>query len=201
MSRLRKKKRHLRAPQTPRSRWRFFEQLEARVLLSTVSWVNASGGSWSTKENWSGGVVPGQNDDVVIDLPGAITITHSTGIDTIRSLTSQELVTLSGGTLHVTAVQGAGTVMLAGGTLEGATVQQGTLIKATSSGGTLSGVTLKGDPSQTQPVVLDVSGYPAGVAAVGGLKIDKSPINLLGGTHLHFSSAAAAVGRNGTILV
>jgi hypothetical protein len=75
-------------------RARFFERLEDRVLLATVSWINAAGGSWNTPANWSGGALPGPNDDVVIDLAGAIVITHATGTDTIHSLTSQG-VTLS----------------------------------------------------------------------------------------------------------
>src|SRR5439155_715508 len=64
----------------------------------------------------------------------------------------------------------------------------------------LNGVTLKGDPSQTQPVVLDVSGYPAGVAVVGDLTLDNATINVQGGTHIDFSSAAATLGGNGTVL-
>src|SRR5436189_102648 len=91
---------------------------------------------------------------------------------------------------------------LRGGTIQGGTVLAagGAKLVGTNSGGTLSGVTLKGDPSQTQPVVLDVSGYPAGVAVVGDLILDNATINVQGGTHVDFSSAAATLGGNGTVL-
>src|SRR5689334_16539364 len=92
-----------------RSRAAFFERLEERALLSAVSWINASGGSWNVTANWSGNAVPRASDDVTIDLPGTVTITHSAGSDTIHSLTSQESLSLSGGTLTVTGtVQGSG---------------------------------------------------------------------------------------------
>jgi len=34
-------------------------------------------GDWNNVTNWSSGALPGPNDDVVIDRPGAITVTHS----------------------------------------------------------------------------------------------------------------------------
>src|SRR4051812_47877860 len=71
-----------------KSRLAFFERLEERSLLAPISWINPAGGSWNVGANWSGGAVPGTNDDVTIDLPGALTITHSTGTDTINSLIS-----------------------------------------------------------------------------------------------------------------
>jgi hypothetical protein len=71
-------------------------------------------------------------------LPGSITVTHGAGSDIIQSLTSQEILALSGGTLQVSgSVQGTGSITMAGGTLVGGNVQQ--LITGTSSGGTLSG--------------------------------------------------------------
>src|SRR5205823_13288255 len=95
--------------------------------------------------------------------------------DTIHSLTSQETLTLSGGSLKVTGtVQGAGSISLAGGTLDSAIVQQ--VIHATTSGGTLSGVTLKGDA--TQPTLLDLNGYPVNVTVTGDLTLDNATLSL-----------------------
>jgi len=70
--------------------------LAAAVLLAavslrgaTVSWVGGSG-DWSTAANWSKGALPGPIDDVVISPTNtAITVTHSSGSDTINSLMSQ----------------------------------------------------------------------------------------------------------------
>src|SRR5687768_10998199 len=76
---------------------------------ATVSWDGGGGNnSWHTAANWSGNVVPGLNDDVLIDVPGDISVVHSTGSTTVRSLQCQEGFQLAGGTLTVTA--GASTV-------------------------------------------------------------------------------------------
>jgi RHS repeat-associated protein len=95
--------------------------------MSTVTWVNASGGNWSTASNWSGGVVPGAGDDVVIDVSGNPTITFSSGADTVKSIASNSPLVLSGGTLTVSStVQVNNTFTINGGTLASATVQAGT---------------------------------------------------------------------------
>src|SRR5262249_43137880 len=70
-----------------------------RPLPSVVHWVNPAGGDWSNPTNWSTGRLPGLLDDVVIDVPGGVTITHSTGEDTVHSLTCEDNLILSGGTL------------------------------------------------------------------------------------------------------
>ena len=44
--------------------------LEERQMLS-VSWTNPSGGDWDDPNNWSTKVLPGANDDVVINVAGA----------------------------------------------------------------------------------------------------------------------------------
>ncbi len=53
------------------------EPLEVRLAPATINWVNPAGGDWDTASNWQGGVVPGANDDAVINEPGNVTITHS----------------------------------------------------------------------------------------------------------------------------
>jgi hypothetical protein len=96
-------------------------RLEERTLLSTVSWINPSGGDWDTPSNWSTGALPGPSDDVVINQPG-ITVTHSTSaIDTVNSLTissSQSSLDISGGSLALSTTSSiAGTVSIEGATL------------------------------------------------------------------------------------
>ncbi|MFN8178933.1 MAG: T9SS type A sorting domain-containing protein [bacterium] len=44
------------------------------VWGATVSWINASGGVWSSPSNWDSGV-PGASDDAVITLAGTYTVT------------------------------------------------------------------------------------------------------------------------------
>src|SRR5262249_9659616 len=97
------------------------EQLEERILLATVRWINPGGGDWAAGANWSTGQPPGPSDDVGIDLAGNLVVTLSTGSDSIRSLTSQDALVLSGGTLSLGAPsQISNTFTLSGGTLTGA---------------------------------------------------------------------------------
>jgi hypothetical protein len=96
------------------------EALEHRWLPSTVSWVNTAGGNWSTASNWSTGRLPGILDDVVIDVSGDVTITHSSGTDLVHSLTSNDRLAVSGGYLNVADASTLNsTLTLSGGTLTG----------------------------------------------------------------------------------
>src|SRR5438876_11550193 len=65
------------------------EALEDRLVLSTISWISPDSGNWEIGSNWSGGAVPGASDDVIIDVPGNITVTHGTGSDSVHSLTGK----------------------------------------------------------------------------------------------------------------
>jgi len=121
------------------------------IVQSTVSWMNPAGGFWDVAANWSTGVVPGANDDVLIDVPGAVTITYRTGATAINSLHSTKAFTLSGGTLTVAdTVQVDGTFLLTGGTLAHATVLRGgagasMTIPSQAGEVTLDGVRLQSD--------------------------------------------------------
>src|SRR5690349_10625040 len=51
------------------------EHLEHRNVLAAVSWDGGGNGtSWSDPLNWSTNSLPGLNDDVLIDVPGNVTI-------------------------------------------------------------------------------------------------------------------------------
>src|ERR1035441_1482823 len=67
---------------------------------ATVTWVGGSG-DWNTTSNWNTGSLPGTNDDVVIGSGPAITVTHSANSHIVRSIQSQQLFRLSGGSLAV----------------------------------------------------------------------------------------------------
>src|SRR5687768_7874798 len=76
---------------------RQLEELEARVVPATVTWINPAGGDWNTGANWNGGVAPSSTDDAVIpDLPGTPSITFSSNT-TVRSVVSEERIFFDGG--------------------------------------------------------------------------------------------------------
>ncbi len=85
----------------------WLELLEDRAVPVTITWTGAADGTnWQTAGNWDLGRVPGAvaNDDVVIpDVTATSLITYSTGSTALRSLTSQEAVVLSGGSLSIGA--------------------------------------------------------------------------------------------------
>ncbi len=146
------------------------EALEDRILPSQVNWVGGSG-DWATPSHWSnynpvlGTGGPGSGDDAVIDVAG-ISVTHSTGAATVKSLTVTDDFTLSGGTLTVSgALSSTNTFTLSGGTLDGATVQSGTILTALGRTNTLNAVTLDG--------VLDqATNTNSTVSVTGGLTLN-----------------------------
>jgi hypothetical protein len=116
------------------------EALEDRCLPSAVFWTNSAGGSWSTPSNWSTGALPGPNDDVFIEVGGSAVITHSSGNDSIRSLTSSNALTVSGGTLNLNTTSYIfNTLLLSGGTLTGRG-DLGIVGLFSWTGGTMSGL-------------------------------------------------------------
>src|SRR5262249_16154382 len=62
------------------------ESLEDRTVPS-VNWISTTSGDWADGTNWSSGSQPGANDDVVINVSG-VTVTHSSGNDSVHSLTN-----------------------------------------------------------------------------------------------------------------
>ncbi len=179
------------------------EAMEPRVLLSVISWISDSSGNWSDPANWrdTQGInrVPGPGDDVVIDRPSADpTVTYDGGTTSINSLTSQDPLVLSGGTLSVTStVQVNNTFQLSGGTLSGATIVAGTTLEGTGTGGTLDGVTLDGG--------LDMSTLNAAeVTVVDGLTLNGTVTlgEASGGTHGYLLfSGTQTLGGSGDVLL
>ena len=92
--------------------------------MAVIAWdggPSGTGTDWSVAANWSGDVLPGAADDVIIDVPGSVTITHTSGADSINSLSlaSNDTLSLSGGSLSIaTASTLDGTLALSGGTLD-----------------------------------------------------------------------------------
>src|ERR1035441_9294626 len=78
------------------SLWFLFPIFLPSLHGATVTWVGGSG-DWNTTANWSTGALPGTGDDAVVGPGPAITVTHSTGAHTVRSVQSQQAFMLSGG--------------------------------------------------------------------------------------------------------
>ncbi len=95
---------HLGAVSVPTQGRRLrMEALEDRRVLAAVSWDGGGDGvNWSDPDNWSGNALPTSADDVTISVGGTITVIHASGSTTIQSLTSDENLTISGGSLTVT---------------------------------------------------------------------------------------------------
>jgi Putative Ig domain/PKD domain/RTX calcium-binding nonapeptide repeat (4 copies) len=127
------------------------ELLEERATPALVTWDGGGDGiNWSDPLNWTSDTAPVNNDDVVIDTPGAA-VNYATGPLTLNSLTSVRSLTVTGGALTVAgAAEVDDTLTISAGTLT---------LNGTSSvtnlnqiGGTIRGigtVTLNGAASWT----------------------------------------------------
>jgi hypothetical protein len=87
---------------------RLWELQDGSVTLAVVGqtaigfWDGGGDGtSWHDPLNWSNDILPGPDDDVVIDVPGSQTIVHSQGDTVIKSLTSHEAIVIQGGSLSL----------------------------------------------------------------------------------------------------
>ena len=76
-------------------------RLEARTLLSTITWASDVSGDWDNPSMWTGGAVPGAGDDAVIPF-GDITVTHDSAVnDTVDSIDCQSALDLAAGSLII----------------------------------------------------------------------------------------------------
>jgi hypothetical protein len=127
------------------------EAFEARTLMDAVVWDGGAGtSSWHDAANWSrNGVdaLPQNGDDVTIDVAANPTVTFNTGTLTLNSLTTNEALTLTGGTLGVTGTADINaTLTVQGGTASGGTWDvTGGSLHASTSGGMLQNVQVVGD--------------------------------------------------------
>jgi hypothetical protein len=99
----------------PRPRLRLHVQgLEDRLPPATDTWINPAGGSWTDVSNWDLGRIPNSGDDAVITgLNSGAVVTHAAGTDTVRGLTLNGTLFLTGGSLAVTAAGSvAGNLMI-----------------------------------------------------------------------------------------
>ena len=179
------------------------ELLERRRMLATVEWVFDGDGFWDVGSNWSTGQAPQPGDDVVIDRPaGNYTITHRSGTSQINSLAGSERLVVSGGVLEVAgSVQIDNDFLLSGGTIRSATILLGAggqPLQATSSGGTLDGVTLDDGDADAANVVLDASrSGTIRVTVRNGLSLDNGSRAILSYDDAIFFEGTQTLGGTG----
>lgn len=102
--------------------WLGFEALEPRQLLAFVTWDGGGGDlSWHNPLNWSGDVLPGPADHVVIDTAGRPEIRYTDDVETtVASLWSLNPIRISDGALRVTGLwRQAADLTLEGGAIDG----------------------------------------------------------------------------------
>ena len=166
--------------------------------------VTASGGTLNLGNNsWSNtGTVTATN--TTTNLGGTFTLAKL-GSFTRTGGTVNLTGTLNntGGTLALDATTGSWN--LAGGTIDGGTVTAtaGAFLEATNTGGTLKdGVTLSGDPSLTNPIVLDLATSAPRVTISGGaltLTNTTVPFEATSFGVLSFNDAAASLSGTGLV--
>src|SRR5437870_572754 len=94
--------------------------LSSRLVIAaeTNRWMNPLGGNWDTGSNWSLGVAPDADDDVVIDLDQTYTITIS-DVEPVRLVQSLTLGSASGTHLQTLSII-AGALTVSGASTVGA---------------------------------------------------------------------------------
>ncbi len=118
-----------------------------QVVEATIAWTNLAGGFWDDPNNWDSGRLPGPEDDVVIGVPGDVTITYRSGGVPIRSLLSDNMFAITGGELEATErLHFNKNAIFRGGTIRGGTIgtEDGTELEILSAS-TLDGVVLNGE--------------------------------------------------------
>ncbi len=125
--------RRTRSRRTYRARNRLrdlrLESLEDRRMLATVNWDGGGDGtSWENPLNWDTDALPTSADDVNINVIASNpTIQVGSGAHTIRSLTTEEAVEMTGGSLTINTssvlnnslTNNGGDLSLVGGTISG----------------------------------------------------------------------------------
>ncbi len=200
------------------------EGLERRILPSTVTWINPSGGSWDVGSNWSTGQAPGAGDVAVINTTSAATIAiQASDAISVQGLTtgSNDTLSITGGLLLVTSGNStlSGGLSMTGGSLaasgsgvnlsvNGSTTLSGANLSATG-GATLTlpqvtGSTASGDTFQAEGVgsVLTVAA-PSNLAQQGPWSVNADSggtVNLSGLTSLNGTSGITISDTNGSTI-
>ncbi len=168
---------------------------------SNAGAINANTGTLTLgNSSWSNaGTVTSTN--ATVNLGGTFTLA---GLGTFSraggSVNLTGTLTNMGQTLALTATTGSWNLI--GGTIDGGTVTAtgSARLLASDQGGTLKdGVTLSGDPSQTNPIVLDLATSTPHVTIAGGaLTLDNTTVALEGSSYAYLSFTDTAASLLGT---
>jgi PKD domain len=160
-------------------------RLEERTLLSTVTWASDVSGDWDNPSMWTGGAVPGPNDDAVISYSD-ITVTHDTSAsDSVNSINCAAALDLTNGSLAIATTSSiSGSLTLQAATLSTA----GTLTVSGSmtwAGGTATG---GGALQIASGAVLDLNqpNNNATETLVGTVLQNAGTVNVLGTNNMNF---------------
>ncbi len=122
--------------------------LQPDTSITTVNWIGGATGDWNTQSNWSGDAVPNSNNNVTI--PNGVTVTISSGSQSINSLSCSGGLVINGGGLTLATASTIGgsleldyTTITTNGvlTVNGTTLSNGGAISGTGSfvnGGTVT---------------------------------------------------------------
>src|SRR5687768_18107488 len=70
--------------------------IQLNAVAATRTWDGGAGTtSWHQAANWNPDGVPMTGDDVIIDLPVATTVVHSTGISNLNSLWTNQTLSIT----------------------------------------------------------------------------------------------------------
>jgi hypothetical protein len=115
------------------------------VTDATIAWAGAGAGFWDVPTNWTGGVLPGPDDIVLIDAASDITVTHRSGDTTVSAIIANETFVLQGGTVAVAdRLLGSGSYVMRGGSVAGDLTNEG-LVIVEGTGVTFAG-TFRNEP-------------------------------------------------------
>jgi hypothetical protein len=143
-----------------------------RLTAATITWTSAISGKWETGANWSGGKVPANGDNVVINKTPGITVTLSTLNPILENLTvgAKNTLTVSGGNLSVVGTGTVTTLNMMAGSIGG----PGKVTVSTAmdwTGGVLSGVL---DIAAKATLKLTTPFNPNGTFAIAGGTLNNS---------------------------
>ncbi len=179
------------------------ECLEARAMLSTVTWNNPAGGNWDVAANWTDQSnqthhVPGSGDDVQISTTAAATVTiQGSDVESVNSLSTAATDTLSfsSGSLSV-AVSSTlnGNLQLINGTLN---VASGAVLTLAGTASTWSNCTLSGAFAGSGSGTVTLTGIQIGT---GGAAFDFSG-NTLQWTNFGINLNGQTLTNTGTIAI
>ncbi|HEY7115285.1 MAG TPA: hypothetical protein VH475_01795, partial [Tepidisphaeraceae bacterium] len=129
----------------------------------SVTWLPDADGLWMIPANWSGNALPGPMDKVTISVAGDRLITLSNSSQLIRSLVSDERLTISNATLSLMAGAQINNVLTLadGGTVAGGAITLGNGGRIVAENGRIANTTISGD--------IDI--------AAGGLTFDSLTLN------------------------